>query len=191
MVHTITPVVDGERASRYWLSVALYTLGATASAAVLGAVLGAAGALIRAPWGSLGADLLVLAAAIYAARELLHAPVPIPDRHRQVPEWWRTFFSPPAAAVLYGLSLGIGFLTFLTFGTFVVVALGALLSGSPLTGALLCAGFGLGRAVAVLLGMSPRLQAALENGAVRVGARVANGGVLAAIAVTGLAASRL
>ena len=191
MVHTITPVVDGGRTSRYWLSVASYTFGATASAAVLGAILGGTGGLIRAPWGSVGAALLALAAAAYAARELVGAPVPIPDRHRQVPEWWRTFYSPPAAAMLYGLSLGVGFLTFLTFGTFVVVALGALVSGSPLTGALLCAGFGLGRAVAVLPGMSPRLQAALEEGSARAGARVANGGVLAAIAVTGLTASRL
>ncbi|MDP9225846.1 MAG: hypothetical protein M3P18_18800 [Actinomycetota bacterium] len=191
MVHTITPVVNGGKTARYWLSVSLYTLGATASAAALGAVLGGAGSVIRAPWGWLGAGVIALTAAAYAARELLHAPIPIPDRHRQVPEWWRTFFSPPAAAVLYGLSLGIGFLTFLQFGTFVVVAIGAVASGSPVTGALLSGGFGLARGLGVLAGMSPAMQELLENGSVRAGARLANGGVLAAIVlIAGATAAR-
>ena len=43
--------------------------------------------------------------------------MPIPERREQVPEWWRTFFPWPVSSFLYGLGLGIGFLTFLRHGT--------------------------------------------------------------------------
>ena len=57
--------------------------------------------------------------------------VPVPQLRRQVPDWWRTFFGRPFAAVLYGAGLGIGFLTYLSDGTLVVVAFAALASGTP------------------------------------------------------------
>ena len=76
-------------------------------------------------------------------------PIPLPNARRQVPEWWRTFFSPPVAATLYGAGLGVAFATFLSFGTFVAVAAGAVAGGDPVLGALLCAPFGLARAAAV------------------------------------------
>jgi hypothetical protein len=56
------------------------------------------------------------------------------------------------ASLLYGLGLGIGFLTFLTYGTFVAVTVGAVASGDPPTGALLCGPFGLARGLSVLAG---------------------------------------
>jgi hypothetical protein len=153
MVETITPVVHGGSTKRYLASIALHTLGATLAAAAFGALLGGLGALLRAPWGRAGSLAILVLAALYLLREALGAPVPLPDRHRQVPEWWRTFYSPPVASLLYGFGLGIGFLTFLTFGTFVAVAAGALASGDPVTGALLCAPFGLARGLSVLAGV--------------------------------------
>ncbi|MFN2488331.1 MAG: hypothetical protein ABR529_01020 [Actinomycetota bacterium] len=149
MVETITPVVHGGRRSRYRRSVALHTLGATLAAGLLGIALGAAGVALRAPWGSVGWLVVCLVALAYALRELAGVPIPIPDRRRQVPAWWRTFYSPPVAALLYGAALGAGFPTFLSFGTFVAVAAGALASGSPLVGLLLCAPFGLARGLSI------------------------------------------
>jgi hypothetical protein len=149
MAETIVPVVHGGRRSSYWATVALHTLAATAAAAALGLVLGLAGMLAGAPWGALGAAALALTAALYALREAFGLPVPIPNSRRQVPDWWRTFFSPPAAAVLYGLGLGVGFMTFLGYGTFVAVAAAALVSGDPLLGMALCAPFGLARGLSV------------------------------------------
>jgi hypothetical protein len=156
MAETIVPVVHGERRTRYWGTIALHTLAATAAAATLGLVLGLAGTALGAPWGALGAVLLAGAALLYAAREALGVGVPIPDRRAQVPDWWRTFFSPPVAAVLYGLGLGVGFLTYLTYGTFVAVAVAAFTSGDPLLAALLCAPFGLSRALAVTVSSGAR-----------------------------------
>ena len=183
MAYTITPVVHGGRTFRYWLSVILYTLGATASAAAFGAGLGAVGWLIHAPWGELGVALVGTTAVIYTARELFGLPIPIFDRRRQVPEWWRDFYSRPIAALLYGLSLGIGFLTFLTFGTFVVVSVSALALGSPWLGATWCGSFGLARGLALLAGSSGAVEAAIEKTRVRLGARIANAFALVGIAL--------
>ena len=151
MVETIAPVVHGESRKRYVLTMSLHTVGAVLAAAAVGAVAGAVGLLLRAPWGTAGALVVVAAATIYALREALGLRVPVPDRHRQVPLWWRSFYSPPIAGFLYGVGLGVGYLTYLSFGTYFVVTIAAVASGDVLTGALLCAPFGLGRAASVAL----------------------------------------
>jgi hypothetical protein len=159
MVETIAPVVHGTRRAKYWGSVFTHVLGAVAAAAVVGAALGGLGYLLRAPWGRGGAIFVGALALTYAAREAVGLPVPLLDRGRQVPEWWRTFFSPPVAAFLYGVGLGSGFFTFLTFGTFIAVAGAAVATGRPAVGALLCAPFGLARAISVAAAHAARADA--------------------------------
>ena len=151
MVETITPVVHGGRAGRWAGSVALHVTGAVASAAAFGAILGLAGSMLGAPWGGGGALLVALAASLYLLREAGVVSVPVPQLRRQVPQWWRTFFSVPVAAFLYGAGLGVGFLTYLTHGTLVVVAVAAAASGRPLVGAALVAPFGVARGLSVLV----------------------------------------
>lgn len=151
MVETIAPVVHGNKRSRYFSSVALHALGATLTAAAVGGLLGASGLVLGAPWGIAGAIAIAVVALVYGLREAFRLPVPLPDRQAQVPEWWRTFYSPPVSAFLYGAGLGIGFLTYLSFGTYVAVSAAALASGSPLVGALLCAPFGLARGLSVVI----------------------------------------
>ena len=99
MVETITPAVHGGRKSSYWLSVAAHILGAAIAAVALGLGLGAVGGLLGAPWGTGG---LLGIAAIGAAYALgaAGAPVPVLQRRRQVPDWWRTFFSPMTSSFL-------------------------------------------------------------------------------------------
>jgi hypothetical protein len=193
MAETIVPVVHGERSGRYWETIGLHTLAATAAAGLLGLVLGLCGEVLGAPWGTLGPALVAGAAILYAAREALGVGVPIPDRRRQVPDWWRTFFSPRVAASLYGLGLGVGFLTYLTYGTFVAVAVAAFASGEPLLGALFCAPFGLSRALAVTVSSgahSAEAAAAVVHRLEAVAARplphAVNAAVLAAVAFTAL-----
>jgi len=77
--------------------------------------------------------------------------VPLFDRREQVPQWWRTFFPRYVAAALYGAGLGVGFLTFLSHGTFVVVSAIAVATGDPLIGAMVTAPFGLARGLSVLV----------------------------------------
>lgn len=144
MVETITPVVYGSRA--HWaVAFLLHVVGATATAGLFGAALGAVGGLLDAPWGRAGALVLAAAAGIYALGELPRVTATVPQLRRQVPDWWREFFSWPVAAFLYGAGLGVGFFTYLSHGTLVVVALGALASGDAWVGALVVAPFGLTR----------------------------------------------
>lgn len=156
MVETIAPVVHGGRNRRYWAALAIHVCAATLGGALFGAVLGLAGGLVGAPFGAPGLIAVAVVAALYAAREAFGLPVPLPDLDRQVPDWWRTFYSPNVAAGLYGLGLGIGFLTFLTYGTYAAVAVGAFVSGSPLGAAVLLGSFGLARSAAVAIGAFPR-----------------------------------
>ncbi len=190
MVETITPVVHGGRRARWSAAVALHALGAGAAAAAFGAALGWLGLLAGAPWGGGGMLLVVVAALAYGARELAGLPVPIPERRRQVPQWWRTYFSPLPAAALYGVGLGVGFLTYLRHGTLVAVAAAATVSGDPATAALLVAPFGIARglAVAVVGGARTSQEVAgivdrLESLAASRWPRLLNGLALAAIAV--------
>jgi methylamine utilization protein MauE len=194
MVETITPVVHGGRAGRWAGSVALHTTGAIASAAAIGAILGAAGSLLGAPWGGGGALLVALVAVLYLLREANLVSVPVPQLRRQVPQWWRTFFSLPVAAFLYGAGLGVGFLTYLTHGTLVVVAVAAAASGRPVVGAALVAPFGLARGLSVLVAARDRrpeegsaLVARLARSASSPAWRAAHLAVLVAVALAAVA----
>jgi hypothetical protein len=190
MVETITPVVHGGRAGRWAGSVALHGTGAVASAVAFGAILGGAGSLLGAPWGGGRALLIALVAALYLVREAAVVPVPVPQLRRQVPQWWRTFFSVPVAAFLYGAGLGVGFLTYLAHGTLVVVAVAAAASGEPLVGAALVAPFGLARGLSVLVAVRARrpqegsdLVARLARSASSPGWRAAHVAALFAVGV--------
>ena len=188
MAEAITPVVHGGKRRPYLAASLLHAVGATLAAGALGLVLAALGAALRGPW-DVGTPVAIAAiASLYLAREAFRLPVPLPERKRQVPEWWRTFFSPPVAAFLYGMGLGVGFLTYLTFGTFAVVMAGAFASADPLLGVLVCAPFGFGRAAAVVAATwrgrpstVDRLHALAESS----GPRVAN---VVALGATGAAA---
>ena len=188
MVETITPVVHGGSRSRWAVSVALHAIGAATSAAIAGALLAAAGGLLGAPWGVAGLGLVAASAALYVAREL-GAPVPVPQLRRQVPDWWRTFFPPHVAALLYGIGLGPGFLTYLGHGTVVVVSVAAFASGRPLVGAAFLAPFGLARGLGPVLALGVRspiegaaLVERLERSASRARWQVANALALSAVA---------
>src|SRR5262245_2965045 len=194
MVETITPVVHGGRQRAWAVSLAAHVLGAAIAAAVSGAVLGAFGALLGAPWGTAGMMTLAAAAAVYLVAEL-GARVPVPQLRRQVPDWWRTFFPPRAAAFLYGIGLGPGFLTYLTHGTLVVVAVAAAATGSLLLGAAIVMPFGITRGLTVLVSFDVRTPAEgallvdrLSRSSSRIGWRLAN--VVALGAVLALALVR-
>lgn len=151
MVETVAPVVYGEKRSRYRLALLLHILAAGFAAALVGALAGAVGMVLRAPWGAGGLIAVAAAGGLYAFRELSGLPVPVPDRHKQVPLWWRTFYSPTVAGTLYGLGIGVGYLTYLSFGTYFVVTIAAAATGDPLLGAALTAPFGFGRGLSVAL----------------------------------------
>ena len=193
MVETITPVVHGGRGRRWVGLLALHATGATLAAAAFGAVLAALGALLDAPW-DVGLALVAAVSALYLA-EVLGARVPVPQLRRQVPNWWRSFFPFGVASFLYGVGLGVGFFTYLTRGTLVVVSTAAFVSGEPLIGALVLAPFGLARGLTASVAFRARtaedgsaLVDRLARSASRPGWRVAHGVVLSAVLVTSLVA---
>lgn len=194
MVETIAPVVYGRRRD-YWIAVLTHTVAAGLGGATFGAILGAIGVLLGAPWGAAGLIAIGGVGIVYSAREWFRLPVPLFDRRRQVPDWWRTFYSPVVAAWLYGGGLGIGFLTYLTFGTYVVVVVVALSSGSPLVGAGLGAIFGVARGLSTTVAARTTTEdeaAAvvfrLQKLATMPTPRVVNGVACAAIAAVALGA---
>lgn len=196
MVETITPVVHGGRRGRWAIDVVLHILGATGAAAVFGLVLGALGTILGAPWGAAGLVMVAGVAGVYGLAEATGSRVPVPQARRQVPDWWRTFFSFPVFSFLYGAGLGVGFLTYLSRGTLLVVSAACVASGRPLVGAALMAPFGLARSAVVLLAVRLRTteQAAslvdrladLSRSAMW---RVANAIALLAVAVTAFVAA--
>src|ERR671923_2620916 len=115
MVETITPVVHGGR-ERWLGAVALHVVGATLTAGIFGALLAGTGRLLGAPFDRAGLLIVAAAAAVYAIGLFPGIAVPVPALRRQVPAWWRTFFSPGVTAFLYGAGLGVGFLTYLSTG---------------------------------------------------------------------------
>jgi hypothetical protein len=183
MVETITPVVHGTRA-RFVTAVALHALGATLSAAALGFVLGGVGALLGLEWNAGTVAVVAFVALLYGAREMFRWRIPLPQLRRQVPEWWRTFFSPHSSALLYGFGLGAGFFTYLSFGTFAAVGAAAIASGDPLVGAALCAPFGLARGLAVAVSANETSIDRLEDVALTSVPRFVNAGALAGMSAT-------
>jgi hypothetical protein len=192
MVETITPVVYGGRA-RWAVALALHVLGATATAALFGAALGLVGALLEAPWARAGALALAVVAIVYALGELPRVTATVPQLRRQVPDWWREFFSWPLAAVLYGAGLGVGFFTYVSHGTLVAVSVAALATGDPVIGALVMAPFGLVRGLSASRSARVRTQQASQRlvdhlaGTSERGRAIANG--LALVLVAALAAT--
>jgi hypothetical protein len=197
MVETITPVVHGGSQRRWGAAVAAHTLGAALSAAALGTALGWAGGVAGAPWGRAGLLLVAGVGVVYAGRELLGLPVPVPERRRQVPEHWRWRYPAHVSSFLYGLGLGVGFLTHVRHGTLVAVCVAAAATGNPLAGALVMASFGLARGISLIVTVRARTAEQLHRISERLDGvaasrvlRVVNGGaLLALVAASGAAVS--
>jgi hypothetical protein len=146
MVETFTPAVCGSR-RRQRAAVALFTVGAVAAAAVLGALLGLVGGAVGAREAVLAAGVLALLA---AAREAGLVRLPLPQARRQVPERWRFELPLPLWATGYGAGLGAGVFTFQPVSTFWVACAGALALARPLPAAVCFSLYGAGRAATIL-----------------------------------------
>lgn len=75
----------------------------------------------------------------------------VPRIRRQVPERWRRTMPLPAAAVLYGGLLGLGFTTFVMSWAVWALAAVCLLLASPAVGLAVGLAFGAGRALPVIV----------------------------------------
>jgi hypothetical protein len=127
-----------------------FALGALAGALTTFGLLALLGALVHTGAGGLGAALALAIAVVAAALEATGVRV-FPQVRRQVPEPWRRRLPVGLAAALYGGLLGLGFTTFvMTFAVWALAGIAVAL-GSLQVGLLIGFGFGLGRAVPVVL----------------------------------------
>lgn len=149
MLTSITPLGERGRGNRWWLTVTAYTLGSLAAGATLGALLGALGSLLPL---TVPSSLAVLAAAALAGLlvDLEVGPLRRPTIHRQVDDRWRDTYRGWVWGLGYGVQLGLGVVTIVPSSTVYLTWVGALLTGSPLGGALVGMTFGLARALPVL-----------------------------------------
>jgi hypothetical protein len=149
MVDTLAPHGYAGRLRTTLVACVTFAAGALAGGvatfgglALLGQSLGAGGAAAIA-----AAAAVALAA---AAGEARGARI-VPQVRRQVPESWRRVLPLPLAAGLYGILLGLGFTTFiLTFAVWALAGVSIAL-GDPALGLLVGLGFGIGRALPVVV----------------------------------------
>lgn len=122
----------------------------------MGLLLGVAGALVAAILPqALAVGVWLLAAAVISAAELMGKRLPLPQNARAVPQQIITSgeYSGP---LQFGFEMGTGVRTFMPSGVPHIVAIGLVLTGSPLVGLVAGIGFGLGRlAMTVARGASP------------------------------------
>jgi hypothetical protein len=150
MIETIGPA--GHTGGRPTTAAACvtFTIGALAGALFTFGLLAALGELTHGAGGDLAYAAAVVLAVTAAIAELRGTAI-MPQVRRQLPEHWRRALPMPLAAGLYGILLGLGFTTFvLTFGVFALAGI-VFAVGEPSVGLVVGLGFGVGRALPIVL----------------------------------------
>jgi hypothetical protein len=146
MLTSITPLGERGRGNRWAVTTTAYAVGCALGGATTGLVLGGVGALLP----PLPVLLAAGAACLLAAAADL-APGRLPVGRRQVDERWLGRYRGWVYGLGFGYQLGLGVVTIVTSAaTFAVLAV-ALLTQSPLAGALVGLVFGAARALPALL----------------------------------------
>lgn len=147
----------GPRAVARWLpTLAAHGLGYALGALILGSTLGLLGSLLPVS-GFDGAAALALGllAALYGLHQLDLVKVPYPQRRAQVPHDARQRFPMWVIGLIYGLALGLAYLTYVQTPILYLVTGAAVLSGSVGDALLLLAAFNLGRFLPMLVNALP------------------------------------
>ena len=148
MLSSIHPLGERARHNRWEVTAAAFTVGALASGAAAGLVLGAIGWATVAPGSSIA--LAATAAIALASGGLVRSGIKRPGPARPVNENWIGAFRGWVYGGGFGLQLGAGMATYVVTWTVYAMFLSALLTASPIAGALVGATFGLGRSLSIL-----------------------------------------
>ncbi len=190
-ISLLRPNGRGLRALRGWLpTFAMHGLGYAAGALILGGLLGAMGGLAGFSGFATPFGLAVLAAIglIYGAHQLDFMRVPYPQRRAQVPHDARQRFPKWVVGGLYGLSLGLDYLTYVQTPLLYLVTAAAILTGNLAEAIAIIALFNLGRYLPVAVNLFPVTDYAIQAwlGRNQERAAMADGAILTAFG-TGLA----
>jgi hypothetical protein len=151
MVGFLPPLVQ-EAPLRGLLANLAYGAASIASGTALGAALGSLGHLAPAVVTSRAALLSLAGLALWcAAIDVGLARVPLAQRRGQVPVTWLYNLGPLRGAVMYGVSLGTGLVTYISFASFYPVLAWAFSSGAR-RGAEVMGVYGAAQALPVMVG---------------------------------------
>ena len=149
MVDTLAPHGYAGRLRTTLIACATFTAGALVGGVATFAGLAALGGALGA--GGTAAIAVAAAIALAAAAGEARGARIVPQVRRQVPESWRRVLPLPLAAGLYGVLLGLGFTTFiLSFAVWALAGVSVAL-GDPALGLVVGLGFGIGRALPVIV----------------------------------------
>lgn len=168
-----------------WLPTYLtHGLGYAIGAVILGALLGVIGAV--AGFGGFGPSALValaLTALVYGAHQLDFLRVPYPQRRAQVPHDARARFSKPVVGLIYGLALGLDYLTYVQTPILYLITLAAVLTGNIPAAIALIALFNLGRFAPMAVNALPISDYTIQHWLARNQERaaMADGAILVAV----------
>jgi hypothetical protein len=182
MLSTLNPVSERARGHRFWATSCWYVAGAVVGGAVLG------GGCAVLAWGfgrldpaaSLGWSLALVGAAAAVLSDVRLGGWSLPLHPRQVDERWVDRYRRWLYAAGYGVQIGSGFATYIMTAGVYLVALLAVLTGSPAQAFAGCVVFGLVRGMSVLVAAAARTPDALRTVIGRIDAWEAASAVLAA-----------
>jgi cytochrome c biogenesis protein CcdA len=152
MIDQITPLVQ-EAGRRTWLcAVASHTLGSTLSGGVLGFALGTVGLGIGlAQWKPITEWLFIFILLLCALRDAGIIRLRLPSLRRQTPAWCPQVLGSCWGAFAWGVDLGQGWTTLISFASYYALLVWAVIQADPMQGALVLGIYGAGRALPVLI----------------------------------------
>jgi hypothetical protein len=181
MIRTIGALVQEPSRARWRRAVSLYVFACTGTAALLGALLGCLGLLVRhlffrstySFYDNIVSIAIGALAIAYALSDAGLLALPRPTLMLAVPvSWWR-WWRPYGAALAYGAALGIGLTTRIFFGAFYVLCAYCILAGNSVYGALLIGTYGFARAI-IIIPASRTVYASCTNSEARLNGLLAS-----------------
>ncbi|WP_153876205.1 methylamine utilization protein MauF [Methylorubrum populi] len=142
----------------------LHGAGYALGAVILGVILGLAGGLLGFPGASvLTLAGLGLAGLVYGAHQFGFLRVPYPQRRAQVPHDARQRFPMWFIGGLYGISLGLNYLTYVQTPILYLVTAAAVASGNVTSAVVLFLAFNAGRFLPMAVNYLPVSDIAVQN----------------------------
>ena len=163
MLASITPLGERGRRSTWVVTVTAFALGAVVAGAAAGAILGLLGAVAGVGGASTRARVAILAGAVVVAIAIDASGRRVPGPRRQVDERWLNRYRGWVYGLGYGSQLGLAVLTVVSSAATYVALMAALLSASPVQGAIILGCFGAVRGVTPLAAAHVRSQRELLN----------------------------
>jgi len=151
MLASINPLGERARNRRWSLTVTAYLVGSVLGGAVMGALLGLVGALLGSWVGLVTSTAIIVAVcALGLAADLGVGGLRLPTIHRQVDKDWLDRYRGWVTGLSFGFQLGLGVVTVVNTAAIYATFVLALVSGSPLVGAIIGTTFGLARSLVIL-----------------------------------------